>query len=191
MARTILVAQMAVSGSSALTAAKRLLSDLGKETQVSDEFNPNVITEGDGRMEIRVEDNNRVFVRLVWDGARDHEVCFLLGPRDAIAIGETMKTAGSRIEESSKAHSMANAYEAAGNAVVAGMLRVEAANILERPLDWRPIHKPRIGPSTEDKPCVCVNCGKPSRDPLSCDFGEGEDRYCDQSLLKQGKNLDK
>ena len=86
-------------------------------------------------------------------------------------------------EESNKAHALANAHKAAGNPIMAGLLRVEAANILERPDDWKPIHKPSIGPYTTANPCVCVNCGEPSRDPLTCDFGTGDEKNCDHRLL--------
>lgn len=148
-------------------------------------MNPNVMTEGDGRMEIRQE-GDRVFVRLVWDGSRSMEVSFLLGGRDAVVVGKSITKAGYAVNkniESAKAHAMANAYEKAGNPMMAGVLRVEADNILDRPDDWKPIHKPSIGPYTEDNPCVCVNCGEPSRDLLTYDFGEGDEKNCDQRLL--------
>ena len=61
----------------------------------NDSFNPNVMTEGDGRMEIHPEDD-RVFCKLVWDGARDREIAFLLGPRDAIAVGKALIVAGEK-----------------------------------------------------------------------------------------------
>lgn len=79
-------------------------------------------------------------------------------------------------------HAHANAYDAVGCPILAGLLRVEAANLAERPENWRPIHKPSIGPYSKDNTCHCVNCGRPSNDPFRCDFGEGEDRYCDQKF---------
>lgn len=90
-------------------------------------------------------------------------------------------------QESAKAHALANAYEEAGSPIMAGILRVEAHNILQRPADWKPIHKPSIGPYTEESPCVCVNCGEPSRDPMHYDFGEGDERSCDQRLLESDR----
>jgi hypothetical protein len=83
-----------------------------------------------------------------------------------------------------EAHAHANAYEAAGCPILAGLLRVEAANIAARPKDWKPIHKPNVGPYTDGKFCYCVNCGRRSKDPLSYDFGEGEERNCNQRLLQ-------
>ena len=60
-------------------------------------MNPNVMSEGDGRMEIHPE-GDRVFCKLVWDGARDQEIAFLLGPRDAIAVGMALMAAGEQAE---------------------------------------------------------------------------------------------
>lgn len=65
-------------------------------------------------------------------------------------------------EESQKAHALANAYEDAGHPILAGLLRVEAHNILDRGNDWKPIHKPNIGPYTDDNPGpFCMNCDEP------------------------------
>ena len=96
-----------------------------------------------------------------------------------------------------KAHRCANTYEAAGYPVMAGLLRVEAANISDRPKDWKPIHKPSIGRREpphydEDNPFVCVHCGLALIKvaiPDSKYFinhavsSEGNLRYCDQRLL--------
>jgi len=90
-----------------------------------------------------------------------------------------------RPARSAEFHAEANRQEAAGDHAMAGLLRVEAANIMERPLDWKPIHKPSLGPYSADNPCVCVHCGRSSRDPLSCDFGEGDERHCDQRLARE------
>jgi len=86
-------------------------------------------------------------------------------------------------EAYNKAHALANAYEEAGNPILAGILRVEAANIIERGNDWKPIHKPSIGPYGEDNPCVCVNCGRSSYDTMHIDWGE--EKVCDQSRCSQ------
>lgn len=64
----------------------------------TDGFNPNVMTEGDGRMEIH-PDGDRVFCKLVWDGSRCQEVAFLIGPRDSIAVGKALQEAGEQVEE--------------------------------------------------------------------------------------------
>lgn len=59
--------------------------------------NPNVMTEGSGRMNIQPE-KDRVFVELVWDGARGNEISFLLGPKDAKAVGEALIKAAGKVE---------------------------------------------------------------------------------------------
>jgi hypothetical protein len=64
----------------------------------NDSFNPNVMSEGDGRMEIHQE-GDRVFCKLVWDEARAQEIAFLLGPRDAIAVGKALQEAGEKEEQ--------------------------------------------------------------------------------------------
>lgn len=63
----------------------------------NDSCNLNVMTEGNGEMKIRAEDD-RVFCKLVWDGAREQEITFLMGPRDAIAVGKALIAAGEEVE---------------------------------------------------------------------------------------------
>jgi hypothetical protein len=60
--------------------------------------NPNVITEGSGRMTVRPE-GDRVFVELVWDAAHAQEIYFLIGARDAMALGEALLQVGRSIKE--------------------------------------------------------------------------------------------
>lgn len=80
----------------------------------------------------------------------------------------------SKQERHAEAHRLANAYEEAGRPIMAGLLRVEAFNILERPDDWRPVHKPSIGPYTEDCPLVCMNCDESYVSGEECKGREGE-----------------
>ena len=91
-------------------------------------------------------------------------------------------------------HAQANVCEAAGQPMMAGLLRVEASNIAQRPKDWKPIHKPSIGPYSDTKPPYCVHCGRGLRygskdgNTYTEVFGddvitEDDKRYCDQKLL--------
>jgi len=56
-------------------------------------MNLNVLTEGNGRIEIG-EDCGLISVRLVFDGAKANEIFFNIGPKDAIVVGNKMIEAG-------------------------------------------------------------------------------------------------
>ena len=50
------------------------------------------------------------------------------------------------------------AYDQAGDPIMAGLMRVEAGNIPTRE-NWKPVHKPSLGPYTETNLKVCLGCG--------------------------------